>query len=43
VWLPAAGHPIPTLARDSGVSVAQAYRLRDLGHAHLRDQFAEAS
>jgi hypothetical protein len=26
-----------------GVSVAQAYRLRDLGHAHLRDQFAEAS
>jgi hypothetical protein len=43
VWLHAAGHPIPTLARDSGVSVAQAYRLRDLGDAHLRDQFAEAS
>jgi hypothetical protein len=43
VWLHAAGHPIPALARDSGVSVAQAYRLRDLGHAHLRDQFAEAS
>ncbi|MGH9290232.1 MAG: hypothetical protein ACRD0V_18385 [Acidimicrobiales bacterium] len=43
VWLHAAGHPIPTLARASGVSVAQAYRLRDLGHAHLRDQFAEAS
>ena len=42
VWLHAAGHAIPALARDAGVSVPQAYRLRDHGYAHLRDQLAEA-
>jgi hypothetical protein len=42
VWLHAAGHAIPTLARDAGISVPQAYRLRDRGYAHLRDQLAEA-
>jgi hypothetical protein len=43
VWLHAAGHAIPGLAQDTGISVPQAYRLRDRGYAHLRDQFAEAS
>jgi hypothetical protein len=42
VWLHAAGHAIPALARDAGISVPQAYRLRDRGDTHLRDQLAEA-
>jgi DNA-directed RNA polymerase specialized sigma24 family protein len=43
VLLHAAGHSLPELARRIGTSRAGVYRLRDRGHAQLRDGLAIAS
>jgi DNA-directed RNA polymerase specialized sigma24 family protein len=43
VLLHAAGHSVPELARRAGTSRASVYRLRDRGHAQLRDDLAIAS
>jgi hypothetical protein len=43
VLLHAAGHSLPELARRAGTSRASVYRLRDRGHARLRDDLAIAS
>jgi DNA-directed RNA polymerase specialized sigma24 family protein len=43
VVLHAAGHSLPELARRTGTSRATVYRLRDRGHAQLRDGLAIAS
>jgi DNA-directed RNA polymerase specialized sigma24 family protein len=43
VLLHAAGHSFPELARRAGTSRASVYRLRDRGHAQLRDELAIAS
>jgi hypothetical protein len=43
VLLHAAGHSLPELARRAGASRASVYRLRDRGHARLRDDLAVAS
>lgn len=43
VVLHAAGHSLPELARRTGTSRATVYRLRDRGHAELRDGLAIAS
>jgi DNA-directed RNA polymerase specialized sigma24 family protein len=43
VLLHAAGHSLPELARRTGTSRASIYRLRDRGHAQLRDGLAIAS
>jgi DNA-directed RNA polymerase specialized sigma24 family protein len=43
VLLHAAGHSVPELARRAGTSRASVYRLRDRGHARLRDDLAIAS
>jgi DNA-directed RNA polymerase specialized sigma24 family protein len=43
VLLHAAGHSLPELARRAGTSRASVYRLRDRGHAQLRDGLAIAS
>jgi DNA-binding CsgD family transcriptional regulator len=43
VLLYAAGHSLPELARRAGTSRASVYRLRDRGHAQLRDDLAIAS
>ena len=43
VLLHAAGHSLPDLARRAGTSRASVYRLRDRGHAQLRDGLAIAS
>jgi DNA-directed RNA polymerase specialized sigma24 family protein len=43
VLLHAAGHSLPELARRAGASRASVYRLRDRGHARLRDDLAIAS
>jgi DNA-directed RNA polymerase specialized sigma24 family protein len=43
VLLHAAGHSVPELARRAGTSPASVYRLRDRGHAELRDGLAVAS
>jgi hypothetical protein len=43
VLLHAAGHSMPELARRSGTSSSSVYRLRDHGHAQLRDDLAIAS
>jgi DNA-directed RNA polymerase specialized sigma24 family protein len=43
VVLHAAGHSLPELARRTGASRATVYRLRDRGHAQLRDGLAIAS
>jgi DNA-directed RNA polymerase specialized sigma24 family protein len=43
VVLHAAGHSLPELARRTGTSRATVYRLRDRGHAQLRDGLAVAS
>jgi DNA-directed RNA polymerase specialized sigma24 family protein len=43
VLLHAAGHSMPELARRAGTSRASVYRLRDRGHARLRDDLAIAS
>jgi hypothetical protein len=43
VLLHAAGHSMPDLARRAGTSRASVYRLRDRGHATLRDDLAIAS
>ena len=38
VWLHAAGHSVPSVAKETGTGLARAYRLRDRGYAHLRDE-----
>jgi DNA-directed RNA polymerase specialized sigma24 family protein len=43
VLLHATGHSLPELARRTGTSRATVYRLRDRGHAQLRDGLAIAS
>jgi DNA-directed RNA polymerase specialized sigma24 family protein len=43
VLLHAAGHSMPEVARRAGTSPASVYRLRDRGHAQLRDDLAIAS
>jgi hypothetical protein len=43
VVLHAAGHSLPEFARRAGTSRASVYRLRDRGHARLRDNLAIAS
>jgi hypothetical protein len=43
VLLHAAGHSMPDVARRAGTSPARVYRLRDRGHAELRDDLAVAS
>lgn len=43
VLLHAAGHSLPELARRAGTSRASVYRLRDRGHAQLRNDLAIAS
>ena len=43
VLLHAAGHSIPELARRARASTSSVYRLRDRGHAQLRDHLAIAS
>jgi DNA-directed RNA polymerase specialized sigma24 family protein len=43
VLLHAAGHSLPELARRTGTSRASVYRLRNRGHAQLRDGLAIAS
>jgi DNA-directed RNA polymerase specialized sigma24 family protein len=43
VLLYAAGHSVPELARRTGTPRASVYRLRDRGHAQLRDDLAIAS
>jgi hypothetical protein len=43
VWLHATGHSVPAAAKGTGTAVARAYRLRDRGYAHLRDELAVAS
>jgi Helix-turn-helix domain of resolvase len=43
VVLHAAGHSLPELARRTGTSRATVYRLRDRGHAQLRDGLSIAS
>ena len=43
VLLHAAGHSMPELARRAGTSRASVYRLRDRGHAQVRDGLAIAS
>jgi hypothetical protein len=43
VLLHAAGHSLTELARRDGASRASVYRLRDRGHARLRDDLAVAS
>jgi hypothetical protein len=43
VLLHAAGHSLPELARRAGTLRASVYRLRDRGHAQLRDGLAIAS
>jgi DNA-directed RNA polymerase specialized sigma24 family protein len=43
VVLHAAGHSLPELARRTGTSRATVYRLRDRGHAQLREGLAIAS
>lgn len=43
VLLHAAGHSIPELARRARASTSSVHRLRDRGHAQLRDHFAIAS
>jgi hypothetical protein len=43
VWLHATGHSVPAVAKETGTALASAYRLRDRGYAHLRDELAVAS
>jgi len=43
VWLHAAGHSVPSVAKETGTGVARAYRLRDRGYAHLRVELDVAS
>lgn len=43
VLLHAAGHSVPAVAKETGTALARAYRLRDRGHAHLREELDVAS
>ncbi len=43
VWLHAAGHSVPSVAKETGTGLARAYRLRDRGHTHLRRELDVAS
>ena len=43
VWLHAVGHSVPAVAKETGTGLARAYRLRDRGYAHLRDELDVAS